>query len=344
MALIRMGANIIGLSLVGDFGLDFVYGDSQRSFSVQLQSGDLVTLLPTLGFGLGFVMVIGGLALLGYQTFEDKARRRRQRVIVVEQLSLRGGPNQPLRSHLPSRFDGHLENIFHDIRDHFVANAIPNPKAALDYITSIKDEVVQRTAGHDRADISVVYGGRMTVPFTFVTGVLLGDEGTITVLDWDRKPDGGWKELDAPDDGERFEVSPLDAVNADEVVLAISVSYPVAASNVEATFPGHPVVTMKIPSLSSDRHWSIAKQGAWSMEFLQVLKQLSGRGVKRIHLILAAPNSVSFEFGRRYDEALLPECIVYFFLDGHQPPYPWGVRVPKHDRKADIVMRASPSS
>jgi hypothetical protein len=36
-------------------------------------------------------------------------------------------------------------------------------------------------------------------------------------------------------------------------------------------------------------------------QFLKVLGHLEGRGTRRINVILAAPNSLVFRFGRTYD-------------------------------------------
>jgi hypothetical protein len=63
--------------------------------------------------------------------------------------------------------------------------------------------------------------------------------------------------------------------------------------------------------------------------------------LKRIHVVMAAPNSVVFNFGRRYDKRNLPELVVYQYERGQQPAYPWGVLMPVagYDRPQVLYMR-----
>lgn len=336
--LVRGGIGLIGLSVLGGFGFNLSWADLDRLVTLELQTGDTPLILSVAANGVGILLVIVGLIWHQSDRKREIARHNRSRLIVIEQLSLKQAHTISLGDSLPSNFSGQVEKIFHDIRDLFDDNVIRNPEKALEEVSSVKKEVNRRISDHDRADVQIIYGGRMSVPFTFLTGVLLGDEGQITVFDWDRRNTGGWRELSAADDGERFRISGIDQTLGTEVVLAISVSYPVLPENIAASFPGLPVVTMQMESLSSDAHWSARKQAELSMQFLQTLKQVMAQGVTRIHILLAAPNSVSFEFGRRFDEALLPQSVVYHFRNGGTPPFPWGVQIPKYHERPTIVV------
>lgn len=345
MALVRLGVAVFLASAAGSYTLSGSYREAGTSVEVSLKTGDTLAVVTFVGLFLSALLIIGGLIWEMYRQRQEKKRLDRLRVIVIEQLSLKNAPTSPLSKALPGRFEGHVEEIMYDVRDRVIDNAITDPPAVLSEILSLKSDVVRRTAGRDRADVSVVYGGRMAVPFTFVTGVLLGDEGNITVFDWDRKPGGGWKELLEDDDHERFQISGLAQATTEQVVLAISVSYPIVASDIATAFSGLPVVTMQIPSQSSDLHWSMKKQGEWSMQVLQVFKTLAAQGVKRVHLILAAPNSVSFEFGRRHDEALLPDTVIYAYTKDRTPAYPWGIRIPRPGiNQAEVIWAKASAS
>lgn len=65
------------------------------------------------------------------------------------------------------------------------------------------------------------------------------------------------------------------------------------------------------------------------------------RAEKRVHLVLAAPNSVIFTFGRRYDKRNLPEIIVYQYQRGEPIAYPWGVSMPVAGLDDAKVMRCA---
>ena len=79
-----------------------------------------------------------------------------------------------------------------------------------------------------------------------------------------------------------------------------------------------------------------------AQQFLEVVKKVRARGVRRIHLVMAAPNSVVFTFGRRYDKRNLPEIVVYQYERGQSPAYPWGVLMPVGGvSKPSIIYNAS---
>ncbi|MCY4150959.1 MAG: SAVED domain-containing protein [Aestuariivita sp.] len=137
-----------------------------------------------------------------------------------------------------------------------------------------------------------------------MTGVLLDDEGTIVIEDWDRDLEA-WRKIEGEDDGACFVVDGLDAISdAAEGVLTIHFSYPVNDEDLATTFALQRV-NLTLNSASSDGHWSQQKQNR--------LSQVLFEGAKRIHPVLAAPNSVVFTFGRRYDKRNLPEAAVYQF-------------------------------
>ncbi|MGA7329036.1 MAG: SAVED domain-containing protein [Rhodomicrobium sp.] len=79
---------------------------------------------------------------------------------------------------------------------------------------------------------------------------------------------------------------------------------------------------------SPDCHWSDEWQRGLGAQFLNAAIALGNLGVKRMHVFLAAQNSVVFRFGRLYDKRNLPEIIVYQYERGSTPAYPWGVLMP----------------
>ena len=105
-------------------------------------------------------------------------------------------------------------------------------------------------------------------------------------------------------------------------------SQPILQTDLEEGFPGLPIVRMTLDGGGLHSHWSDRKQGHLADQFLQTAFELDRRGVTRIHLVLAAPNSVVFRFGRSYDKRNLPAISVYQFEKGSHPPYPWAVAMP----------------
>ena len=108
----------------------------------------------------------------------------------------------------------------------------------------------------------------------------------------------------------------------------VSVSYVVNPVDVRAKVGEMPIVALDLDGASPTSHWSEDKQRDLGTQFLETVIGLGNRGVRRIHLFLAAQNSVAFRFGRLYDKRNLPEVAVYQYQRAATPPYPWGILMP----------------
>lgn len=287
---------------------------------------------------VGAAMIASGIILIFLSWFEGKAARSSKRVIVVEARGLRLDKGTPLLAALGEEFAGQKVETLIDLCNRDDGKAL-EPSVAISEIESGYKAVQQNKKSMNAADLKVVYGGLAPVPFTFLTGVLFDDEGEIITYDWDRTADG-WRALSDDDDGAQFTVEGMDGdIEGTEVVVAIAYSYPVSDDAISDTF-AMPVVRLTLDGLSSDAHWSQAKQSRLAQQFFEVVKQLSAKGIKRIHLVLAAPNSVVFTFGRRYDKRNLPSVSVYQFEGGNAPTYPWSITMPVNDISQASVSAA----
>jgi hypothetical protein len=257
-------------------------------------------------------------------------------VLVIEGRGLRDDDGSSLLSAVPKNIIGQRTGYLLDLRQR-KDGIIVEPEDLLPATYSMKTWFHQIQKGSNRDHLTTVYGGLTAVPLTFLTGILLDDEGEIIVMDWDRI-ESQWRMLDGSDDGLRFEISGLEkAKGHSEVVLAISASYKVKSEDLATTF-AYPVIYMEIPNLQSS-HWSTSKQSALSDQFFTVLKQLDSIGVERIHLVLAAQNSLVFNLSRRYDKRNLPKLIVYQFERGQTPKYPWGIEMPVAGQVEPRIVR-----
>ena len=295
-------------------------------FSIRFDSEGGTPML--ISYGL-FALAIG-LCIFGFIWFRaDERRLARKKVIVVEARGLRDLSGTPLHEAVPEKLEGRRDPVLVDLRQRVKDGVIGDPRAAIDRLVSLPTDLERRESGLDRRDITYVYGGLAPVPLTFLTGVLMDDEGSVVVMDWDRHAEN-WRTLDGDDDGQRFSVTGIDTVpaGATDVALTVSVSYGVDLAGVRQKVGGIPVVEMALASGSPDCHWSEGKQKALGQQFLDTAIVLGNQGVKRVHLFLAAQNSVVFRFGRLYDKRNLPEIIAYQYQREETPPYPWGIRMP----------------
>ncbi|AHD17295.1 SAVED domain-containing protein [Pseudomonas asiatica] len=339
LSLIRNGVVLIGLSLAGGLigKIIFVSASVQLQASVDTTGGPAAWMVIT-AFAVGLVMIIAGAGF----NLHDRKQLARQRVVLLEQKGL-FKIDTPLDSTVRDTIGGNVERILVDIREGLTEGRISSPEIALQKVVEGRGDLVRRLEGENKNDVKIAYGGLMAVPFTFLTGYLLDDEGgSVQVFDWDRFGAGQWRLIEkGVDDGRRLEIVASPNGVADEVVLAISISYPVDEAGIAATFPSFPIMHLKMQELSSNAHWSQEKQSALAEQFLQAVKLLSGQGTKTIHLVLAAPNSVVFNLGRSYDRRLLPTAIIYQYERSSVPVYPWGVALPSHEHNQPVIVHTS---
>ena len=336
LSLIRNGVVLVGVSLAGGLigKIIFISASVQLHASVDTTNGP-ATWMVIMAFAAGMFMIIAGAAF----HLHDRKQLSRQRVLVLEQKGL-FKIDTPLDSPVRDSIGGNIETILVDIREGLTEGRISNPEIALQKVVDGRGDLIRRLDGQNKNDIKIVYGGLMAVPFTFLTGCLLDDEGgDIKVFDWDRFGAGQWRLIqDEIDDGHRLETVVSLNGAANDVVLAMSISYPVDEAGIASTFPHYSVMHLKMNQLSSNAHWSQGKQSALAEQFLQAVKLLSEQGTKTIHLVIAAPNSVVFNFGRIYDRRLLPVAIVYQYERSSIPAYPWGVALPSHEHNQPAIV------
>ncbi len=279
------------------------------------------------------ILLLVGIVLL----LIEEHRLGKKRAVAIELRGLRDTAGDPLKDKIPRNILGRREQILVNIRRS--DGCILDPEDALQQVVHLPTSIGHFEAGADRSDISYVAGGLAPVPFSFLMGVLLDDEGKINLMDWDRNGDY-WRSLNSDDDGDRFIVTGMEQIDqAEEIVVSISVSYQTNVPAIIQTFAGQPIVSLTLPELSTDGHWSEDKQLALAQMYFNTMRTLCSTNVKRINLVLAAPNSIVIRFGRIYDKRNLPALTVWQYENGQNPTYPWGVSMPVAGNKAQIVRR-----
>lgn len=337
--LIRTGLALVALGLLGGLATVLSFPLRGEQFYFQLDTnGGTPLLLSTVVVFFGLASLVAG-SLWSYGHYRaEQSRLSNQRVVVVELQGLRAGPSTPLSEAVPSRLKGRRERLVIDVRGPRDGE-VSDPEAALENLESLPTELKRRRDGFDDRDIAVVYGGLASVPFLFLAGVLIDDETSVEIMDWDRHR-SEWRELTEEDDGKRFEIdrSSGSLGTETEVVVALSVSYEIDPANIARKFPNTPLVQARLQDGKVDVHWSEQKQIELCRQFLDLMVEVGNAGVGRVHLVLAAPASLSFRMGRTYDKRNLPELIVYQYERGADPAYPWGIAMPVAGRRRAAVV------
>lgn len=295
-------------------------------FKLSVTGGLPSTLVTVIAIVLTAGIVVGGgLAVHGYVS--DAKEMAAKRVAVIELRGLVDTSDTPLISSVPARFVGRKEDCLIDVRALLAPNVLSVP-AAMEEIAHLPRRLRHLRADSSRANVQVVVGGVMHVPLLFYTGVLLDDEGRVAIMDWERTK-GEWRELIDADTGIRFAVEGLENVRSGgEVVLAISASYLAELDDIKRTFVDVPIVHLVRPNPKVNALWSEDEQVALTQQFLDILSQLKNTNVSMVHLVLAAPASLSIRFGRAYDIRNMPPIRCYQWERTQTPAYPWGLQMP----------------
>jgi hypothetical protein len=324
--------------LVALLGWDwFVKATAPDGYSIQISSANAIPAGVQWPLVAIFTAIIIFCVWVGWKRFSrENELRNRKKVLVVEGRGLREDDGSPLTAAVPPDIVGHRIGVLLDLRQR-KDGVIVDPAELLHEVDATRRTVQQQSKHGDTEDVTLVYGGLTPVPLTFLTGIMFDDEGRIVVMDWDRTREA-WRGLDDEDDGQRFQLEGFDGIgNATEIVLAVSASYQVRSENIATTFT-HPVVRLSMPDLNSS-HWSQTKQNALAEQFFETAKALEARGVRTVHLLLAAQNSVVFNLSRRYDKRNLPSVIAYQYEASSEKKFPWGVRMPVGGEALPSIVR-----
>ena len=325
-----MGMCVSLLAMVFGFSFDASWRRQTEAGVEELKvgtSGGVGVVGDVVGWAAVAIFVICA-GIIIFELVREFRATNRKRVICVELRGLVDTTATPLKNAIPPKYIGRREDCLVNVRD-FLTGTAPNVQAAISTLSLIPEQVRLRSGDTIQADVTVVAGGILQVPLLFYAGMLLNDGGSKEFFDWERTRHA-WQELEGIDDDERFEALNTDVIveGTEEVVLAVSVSYRIREEHLKNTFDTTPVVRLQLPNSALNDLWSKDKQVALLDQFLKAINKLSDRGIKRIHLVLAAPASLSLRFGSAYDRNM-PEVLVYQFEPKQPLHYPWSVAMPR---------------
>ncbi|MBC3228656.1 SAVED domain-containing protein [Serratia fonticola] len=322
--LIRAGVPIFAVVFVGlTFGITIPTSNGPFIFSWD-SAGSAGALSWGMFIIASFIVLLGASLII-----RDIRLESRKKIIIIEARGLRDWQGQPLGLAVPSIIPGRREQVIVDLRQGIVDGQIVSPDAAIRRLASLPDDIARRCGGLDRSDISFVLGGLAPVPFLFLLGVIVDDESQMFIMDWDRAQ-RTWCVLADEDDGKRFIVTGLGAVNATvkRVALCVSASYDVLEADVRIVETGIPIVKMELEGRNTSSHWSETKQQQLAQQFLDTVMSLARQGATEISLFLAAPASLTLRLGMLYDKRNLPHVEVNQYEQSDPKRFPWAIRMP----------------
>lgn len=339
LIVVRVGSGLTLTTFIGSWAAFVRYRDAERFLEFSYHSSSTANMLLFLGFFVGIAVTIFGV-IWEYQRFLDERKQNvKKKTIVIEQRGLVDTSDTPLDDFVRNHCQWRIDSVVNDIRERVVDNVVTRPDLALTKIKHLKLSLSEKTVQTSASEVSIAYGGIFPVPFAFFTGYQLDDESKITVYDWDRD-EANWRELDNDDGDDEHFIPEQAELSGNEVVLAVSVSYPVDRQAISSLFPNLPVHYLSLPSINRNNHWSKRKQDRLSGEFFEYCKMLVGEGIEHIHLILASQNSVAFRFGQAYDKRNLPRISVYQYERQQSVRYPWSMMISQVAGEDPIVVNS----
>lgn len=282
---------------------------------------------------MGAVLTIIGI-WFSWSLFQDQ---RRKRVIAIELRGLTQSVDTPLEAGIPRRVLGIREPLLIDVRNQIDGTDIQR-QSAIDTVNFLPQRLKLAKDGRDRSDLTVYAGGLAPVPVLFLAGTLLASESSINWLDWDRKELRWISPTDGVDVGA---LAPVDfsSVSGEEIILAISLSYPIDKNELTVSFPNPPIVEMKLETTYPGRVFSETSIQNIMQQFMKTVAMLQGMGIRKIHLALAAPSVLTMRLGSCYAPRNMPEMIVYQYQRAqNENPYPWGIKMPNSERTSGVLV------
>jgi hypothetical protein len=282
---------------------------------------------------IGALLIVVGLWFL-WQLFQDQ---RRKRVIAIELRGLTQSVDTTLESAIPRRIFGARHALLIDVRNQ-IDGTKTQRQDAIDLVNLLPQQLKFAKDGRDRNDLVVYAGGLAPVPVLFLTGTLLASESAINWMDWDRK-ELRWT---SPNDGVDVDaLAPVDfsSINGDEIVCAMSISYPIDRNELAVSFPNLPIVEVKLDGAYPGRVISEVSIQNIMQQFMQAIAAMQGMGIRKIHLALAAPSVLTMRLGSSYAPRNMPVMIVYQYQRAQtENPYPWGIEMPNSDRFSGLLI------
>lgn len=330
--LVTAGSAILAAALGGFPDGEVVYEDPQRSFTLALRSVNFLPAWSTILVPcLGAMLVLLGLYIGVSDYLHTRRLESRRKSIIVELRGLHSSPDTPAEASDLALPRGAVDRQAVDFRPSR-EGVLVDPVLALEKLAGMKRAVESACGGRAPDDVTLAVGGLGAVPCLFLAGMLLDNETSVIVFDWDRNLKK-WRLTEGQDDGKRllpFDVTAIET-GTPEVVLAVSLSYSVDEDALQRRFGGAiPIVHLRAEETLADRYWSIAKQHACVVAFTDAVQRLMDAGVRRIHLVLVSPASLAIRLGMAYDRRLMPELVVHQYERTSQQGYPWGLRMPTH--------------
>lgn len=243
----------------------------------------------------------------------------------------------------PAERHGELEFLPVDLTDLAVSRAIRDPEEAARRIAGSRGPLLAALAR--RSDARLVFHGLASIPPVILAGHVVSDRRPVALLDYHPELSSwAW-----PESGGQF--PPLQAAGVPkrpvkepcEVIVRISVSYPVLAANTTVVVPDARVeIDLAVPEPARSIVRSEEQTRAYGRAFRAVLDSLCKfvPNCRRVHVFYAGPVALAFHIGQQVSENIHPPVVAWNFSRA----YDWAIDLAAATAGEPCVLRAAAST
>ncbi|MEP4548457.1 MAG: SAVED domain-containing protein [Saccharospirillum sp.] len=279
---------------------------------------------------LGFIIFLVGASLIIINHIWVPGHNRKE-VIGIRHNSLGAFPQEDVRKDLPllHRLEPYRE-IDVDHSDSYTHGILTDHQSVIRKL----ERVPQQLSGFldSSPDSSIAYYGLPHIPLAFYLGYLLSDSKyRVDLYDFNNES-GRWNQLSGVAGSIEID-SALDQIpssdDSGDIIVAIGISYPVHASEVNELGLSYILATVEINALHPMRQLIVNRHQVDQVcnEFRLSLEKIKNNfpNRQRIHVFYAGPVSLCFALGRCINERIDPEIIVYNYSSKSKPRYSWSL-------------------
>lgn len=310
------------------------YANSTKNDDWHMYAADVAA-----SFAVGFIKS-GPLQSLG-----DVVSQKRSELSVI---TIRHQTMEPLLAHniensLSENFkDSTLKELIVDATDLYHDGRLSDPLEAAHRQSNLPKQLARLTKQSPNTEI--VYYGIAHIPLVFLAGYQLSNKPRVHVLEHNRKKNT-WDQLQVGGDYPSISLEGMPneiASNHGEVVIRISISYPVTKEAMEG------IVSAPLASLhlgiehpKTDVMVSESQLSEYSAAFRNMMDEIHNKipNATLVHIFYSGPVSLAFSFGRFISKTIHPRVIVYNYSLKDTPAYAWGIEITRNISEPEFLVR-----
>lgn len=304
--------------------------------------------LAELPWWTGYILLVTGIATAAYgQRRQSEAAKvaPAKQVVAIKHMSMERIAVDLTGDMMPPALAGASPQTVEIDQTPYYRNGALAIEAALAGQADLHTQVAAMARA--MPDATFAYFGKAHIPLAVMAGHSLSTGTKVTFFELGRDSMARWlslAETGGPDLGIQL-IPGEQPQDASDAIIRVSVSYPVSLEDIAGSAPGGAKewhLTVDRPTL--DTVTSAAQVAAIATRFRAILDEVKAKhpSVRRIHVFCAAPMSVCFAMGQQITKTIHPTVLVYSFVNGSTPKYPWALAINAPGSGAELVHRVIP--